>query len=172
MTQIDFHLTEDDLLAFAVDFNLHSTGARGGRLTGALALGFIGGLLIFFYEGGFGGGVSAILLGVVAGAVVALLLWFIYPRVARSTVKKMLQRQDQKIAGWYSYRLADDGIHGSGPNGVGVFYWSAIGDIRETADHVFVMVGGAQAIVIPKAGGDQTVAAFVSELRRRAARPR
>jgi hypothetical protein len=142
-------LSEEDLAAFA-QWYYRATSAGRRRMRLLRVLGMIG-ILGYFYasppelsaEGALGAFIAAGLLYFAYN----FALWYLPPQLARWSARigprKVLLEP-------VLFEFSEDGIEISTKEGRGHAAWSAVREIAEASDHVFVHLEGMSAFILPK----------------------
>lgn len=166
---VRFEVTADDWAALA-DFQLaHSQTLRGAeRRTHLLAVIVVVVMTVIVAL------VTRSMIFAVVTVVAGMIAAFSTPRTFRRNMRKQMRSMYDETfppGSDTSVRLEsrDDGLATENARGTSVLAWSALTAVDESNDHVYVGLGGASGLVIPKSRiieGD--VIAFAVELRRRA----
>ncbi|WP_144638475.1 YcxB family protein [Bordetella genomosp. 13] len=104
----------------------------------------------------------AVVLGL--GALALLVLGFerLLPVLIRANVRRLLRQQaDQPFLGVHRLAFGPDGIDDTTDSASGRVPWEAVSRVEESADHLYVMLGGAQGVIVPKRGQSEAVLAEV-----------
>ncbi|HEY6139011.1 MAG TPA: YcxB family protein [Thermoanaerobaculia bacterium] len=147
---ISFRITAEDLAALSE----HVAFARYGNLVRARAFwaGVVVAVLVsILLHSQVHEPISSIIVGVVIGGVTALSL----PKIQKDRLKKRALKlyrsgRDSSI-GDHNVTLDDAGIHSSCSLSSGTVAWAAVNSIEFTQNYLFVFLGPAKAIVIPRA---------------------
>lgn len=153
--RVSFELTRDDYAALTFHKASPPRMTRQRLLVLALLLGVMVGLmgLLTLLHGGLAWVDEAPLLrpllwaiGIAVGAFVAIsaLLWALRLWVRR------LPRDDGATLGEHTLEVDEDGFHVEGRSGRAFVKWSAIVEVRETNEHLFLFVDRMLAYVVPK----------------------
>lgn len=154
---VSFNITAEDLAAFSehVVFGRHGGVIRARSFwTGVVVAVLVSAFLYTQVHEP----VSSIVIGVVIGVVTALLL----PKIEKDSLRKRTLRvyastRDSSIG---SHNLSVDGagLHCSCPSGNSTTVWTAVNSIEFTPAYVFIFLGPAKAIVIPRSFVDDPAA--------------
>lgn len=95
------------------------------------------------------------IMGEVGFALVIVCLIFYSPwmyrrRVAQATRAMYAGCSSPLIFGPKQLMISAEGVESSGEHGMGRFRWTVVDDVLEDLDHVFILVGGIQALIVPK----------------------
>ncbi len=173
--RVSFELTRDDYAALTFHKAPSPRMTRQRLLVLALLLGLMVGLmgLLTLLHGGLAWIDEAPLLrpllwviGIAVGAFVALsaLLWALRVWVRR------LPREDGATLGEHTLEVGEEGFHVEGRSGRSFVKWTAVVEVRETREHVFLFVDRMLAYVVPKRAFASTAecASFVDHAKARA----
>lgn len=107
----------------------------------------------------------AVGLGILA--LLALAYEFILPALVKMNTRRMLKRQpDELFLGRHQLDFGPDGITDSTANASGRMDWSDVRRVEETPEHLYVILGTLQGVIIPKRGQDAaTLEAVRTQLR-------
>ena len=107
----------------------------------------------------------AVGLGILA--LLALAYEFILPALVKMNTRRMLKRQpDELFLGRHQLDFGPDGITDSTANASGRMDWSDVRRVEETPEHLYVILGTLQGVIIPKRGQDAaTLDAVRTQLR-------
>ena len=95
----------------------------------------------------------AVGLGILA--LLALAYEFILPALVKMNTRRMLKRQpDELFLGRHQLDFGPDGITDSTANASGRMDWSDVRRVEETPEHLYVILGTLQGVIIPKRGQD------------------
>ncbi len=153
--RVSFELTRDDYAALTFHRAPPHPLTRQRLLVLALLLGLMVGLmgLLTLFHGSLAWIEEAPLLrpllwaiGVAVGAFLALsaLLWALRVWIRR------LPRDDGATLGEHTLEVGEEGFHVEGRSGRSFVKWSAVVEVRETSNHVFLFVDRMLAYVVPK----------------------
>jgi len=94
------------------------------------------------------------------------------PRLIRLNARKLVRQQPEGLfLGAHRLDFGPEGIDDSTGSASGRVPWEAVSRVDETADYLYVMLGGQQGVVVPKRGqSDATLAAVRQVLREHVAR--
>lgn len=106
-------------------------------------------------------------------AILIPISYAIYPWRVRRAVRTMLGRApNEDFLGSKRLEATEQGLRLSGRASSASYDWSAVQGIEETASHLFVMLGSAIAIIVPKRGqADAVVDALRAAIRKHAGAP-
>lgn len=118
-----------------------------------------GQLLPVYFQG------LAVGLGILA--LLALAYEFVLPPLVRMNTRRMLKKQpDDLFLGRHQLDFGPEGISDSTATASGRMEWSDIRRVEETPQHLYVILGTLQGVIIPKRGQDAaTLAAVRAQLR-------
>ncbi|CAB3868379.1 YcxB family protein [Achromobacter anxifer] len=107
----------------------------------------------------------AVGLGILA--LLALAYEFILPALVKMNTRRMLKRQpDELFLGRHQLDFGPDGITDSTASASGRMDWSDVRRVEETPEHLYVILGTLQGVIIPKRGQDAaTLDAVRTQLR-------
>ncbi|HEY9269567.1 MULTISPECIES: YcxB family protein [Achromobacter] len=107
----------------------------------------------------------AVGLGILA--LLALAYEFVLPALVRMNTRRMLKRQpDELFLGRHQLDFGPDGITDTTATASGRMDWSDVRRVEETPQHLYVILGTLQGVIIPKRGQDAaTLDAVRSQLR-------
>ncbi|KGE01447.1 membrane protein [Achromobacter sp. RTa] len=107
----------------------------------------------------------AVGLGILA--LLALAYEFVLPSLVRMNTRRMLKRQpDELFLGRHQLDFGPDGITDTTATASGRMDWSDVRRVEETPEHLYVILGTLQGVIIPKRGQDAaTLDRVRSELR-------
>lgn len=149
---MEYHytLTKDDYVAFNMHHAQHSERVqkvlRVQRWMSLIFL-FIP-LLVSWIEGEF-------LVGMFAAFVLLAVLWFLfYPKyfygsIKKNIIKVMNEEGNSSLTGEHTIMVTEDGLVEKSSKGEVKTPWSSITQIRETDEHIFILVSAMSGYVIP-----------------------
>lgn len=149
---MEYHytLTKDDYVAFNMHHAQHSERVqkvlRVQRWMSLIFL-FIP-LLVSWIEGEF-------LLGMFAAFALLAVLWFLfYPKyfygsIKKNIIKVMNEEGNSSLTGEHTIMVTEDGLVEKSSKGEVKTPWSSITQIRETDEHIFILVSAMSGYVIP-----------------------
>jgi len=107
----------------------------------------------------------AVGLGILA--VLALAYEYVLPALVRKNTRRMLARQpDELFLGRHRLDFGPEGILDSTATASGRMDWSDVRRVEETPEHLYVILGTLQGVIIPKRGQDAaTLDAVRAQLR-------
>jgi len=107
----------------------------------------------------------AVGLGILA--VLALAYEYLLPALVRKNTRRMLARQpDELFLGRHRLDFGPEGILDSTATASGRMDWSDVRRVEETPEHLYVILGTLQGVIIPKRGQDAaTLDAVRAQLR-------
>ncbi|RAP59957.1 hypothetical protein A6B37_24785 [Achromobacter sp. HZ01] len=116
-------------------------------------------ILPVYFEG------LAVGLGILA--VLALAYEYVLPALVRKNTRRMLARQpDELFLGRHRLEFGPDGVSDFTAAASGRMAWSDVRRVEETPDHLYVILGTLQGVIIPKRGQDAaTLEAVRAQLR-------
>ncbi|APX73627.1 MULTISPECIES: YcxB family protein [Achromobacter] len=116
-------------------------------------------ILPVYFEG------LAVGLGILA--LLALAYEFVLPSLVRMNTRRMLKRQpDELFLGRHQLDFGPEGITDTTATASGRMDWSDVRRVEETPEHLYVILGTLQGVIIPKRGQDAaTLDRVRSELR-------
>lgn len=116
-------------------------------------------ILPVYFEG------LAVGLGILA--LLALAYEFVLPSLVRMNTRRMLKRQpDELFLGRHQLNFGPEGITDTTATASGRMDWSDVRRVEETPEHLYVILGTLQGVIIPKRGQDAaTLDRVRSELR-------
>lgn len=116
-------------------------------------------MLPVYFEG------LAVGLGILA--LLALAYEFVLPPLVRMNTRRMLKKQpDDLFLGRHQLDFGPDGILDTTAGASGQMQWSDIRRVEETPQHLYVILGTLQGVIIPKRGQDAaTLAAVRAQMR-------
>jgi hypothetical protein len=95
----------------------------------------------------------AVGLGILA--VLALAYEYVLPALVRKNTRRMLARQpDELFLGRHRLDFGPEGILDSTATASGRMDWSDVRRVEETPEHLYVILGTLQGVIIPKRGQD------------------
>ncbi|AVG38411.1 YcxB family protein [Achromobacter insolitus] len=104
-------------------------------------------ILPVYFEG------LAVGLGILA--LLALAYEFVLPSLVRMNTRRMLKRQpDQLFLGRHQLDFGPEGITDTTATASGRMDWSDVRRVEETPEHLYVILGTLQGVIIPKRGQD------------------
>ncbi|SAI57505.1 membrane protein [Bordetella ansorpii] len=110
----------------------------------------------------------AVALGLGALAVLVLGFERLLPVLIRMNVRRLLRQQaDQPFLGVHRLDFSDDGIADTTDSVSGLVPWEAVSRVEESADYLYVMLGGLQGVIVPKRGQSDAVLDPVRDVLRR-----
>lgn len=118
-----------------------------------------GALLPVYFQG------LAVGLGILA--VLALAYEYVLPALVKMNTRRMLARQpDTLFLGRHQLDFGPDGISDSTATASGRMDWADVRRVEETPEHLYVILGTMQGVIIPKRGQDAaTLDAVRAQLR-------
>lgn len=149
---MEYHytLTKDDYVAFNMHHAQHSERVqkvlRVQRWMSLIFL-FIP-LLVSWIEGEF-------LVGMFAAFALLAVLWFLfYPKyfygsIKKNIIKVMNEEGNSSLTGEHTIMVTEDGLVEKSSKGEVKTPWSSITQIRETDEHIFILVSAMSGYVIP-----------------------
>ncbi|CAB3730010.1 membrane protein [Achromobacter piechaudii] len=116
-------------------------------------------MLPVYFEG------LAVGLGILA--LLALAYEFVLPPLVRMNTRRMLKKQpDDLFLGRHQLDFGPEGILDTTAGASGQMQWSDIRRVEETPQHLYVILGTLQGVIIPKRGQDAaTLAAVRAQMR-------
>ncbi|MGS1006235.1 YcxB family protein [Achromobacter anxifer] len=107
----------------------------------------------------------AVGLGILA--LLALAYEYVLPSLVRMNTRRMLKRQpDELFLGRHQLDFGPDGITDTTATASGRMDWSDVRRVEETPQHLYVILGTLQGVIIPKRGQDAaTLDAVRTQLR-------
>ncbi|MBO1016762.1 YcxB family protein [Achromobacter sp. SD115] len=107
----------------------------------------------------------AVGLGILA--LLALAYEYVLPALVRMNTRRMLKRQpDELFLGRHQLDFGPDGITDTTATASGRMDWSDVRRVEETPQHLYVILGTLQGVIIPKRGQDAaTLDAVRTQLR-------
>ncbi|MCP1404377.1 YcxB family protein [Achromobacter insolitus] len=104
-------------------------------------------ILPVYFEG------LAVGLGILA--LLALAYEFVLPSLVRMNTRRMLKRQpDELFLGRHQLDFGPEGITDTTATASGRMDWSDVRRVEETPEHLYVILGTLQGVIIPKRGQD------------------
>lgn len=104
-------------------------------------------ILPVYFEG------LAVGLGILA--LLALAYEFVLPSLVRMNTRRMLKRQpDELFLGRHQLDFGPEGITDTTATVSGRMDWSDVRRVEETPEHLYVILGTLQGVIIPKRGQD------------------
>lgn len=104
-------------------------------------------ILPVYFEG------LAVGLGILA--LLALAYEFVLPSLVRMNIRRMLKRQpDELFLGRHQLDFGPEGITDTTATASGRMDWSDVRRVEETPEHLYVILGTLQGVIIPKRGQD------------------
>lgn len=95
----------------------------------------------------------AVGLGVLV--LLALAYEFVLPALVKANTRRMLRRQpDEMFLGRHRLEFGADGIDDATASASGRMDWSNVSRVEETPEHLYVVLGTLQGVIIPKRGQD------------------
>ena len=160
---IAFRLAAEDLVAFSE----HVAFAREGNRLRARAVwsGVTVAILtsIFLYSE-LHEPISSVIVGMIIGTVTALSLPSVWKDSFRKRALKLYTSNRDSSIGDHNVAFDETGLHHSCCSGSGTIAWSAVNSVEFTARYLFLFLGPAKAVIIPRAAIADP-AAIESELR-------
>lgn len=158
MGQLEYDLVDDDYIAYNLHLAATSPAIRRqidrGRWIGTVVVVVLGTAVFGLLEGAW-------VTGLVLGVVVAVVMWFGWPRFARRSVTAQLRRLSRQGAlgrtGPVRLRWDDTGLHEDAIGASATAEWSRVDRVEETAEHLFLFLGPLEALVVPRRAGGAVV---------------
>jgi len=164
---LEFELTADDLVAY----NLHGFQTNPAMKRQGEIYRVGSSLLVFVALALLAAMVGLVMEGVVIGAVIALILWLLWPEIwlwmARRSAMHLAKSGGLGVPGPCRLWFDEVGVHDATPTGTSSVGWHGIDRIEQDDDHAFIFVGPDEAYVIPKRIGEAPVREFLDEVRLR-----
>ena len=100
-------------------------------------------------------------------ALLALSYEYLLPKLVRMNTRRMLARQpDTLYLGRHQLDFGPDGVSDSTATASGRMDWADVRRVEETPEHLYVILGTLQGVIIPKRGQDAaTLEAVRAQLR-------
>ena len=77
------------------------------------------------------------------------------PALVKANTRRMLRRQpDEMFLGRHRLEFGADGIDDATASASGRMDWSNVSRVEETPEHLYVVLGTLQGVIIPKRGQD------------------
>jgi len=109
----------------------------------------------------------AVAIGLGVLAVLVLGYERLLPTLIRANARKLVRQQPEGLfLGAHRLAFGDEGIDDSTEAASGRVPWDAVSRVEETADYLYVMLGGQQGVVVPKRGQPAGTLAAVRQVLR------
>jgi hypothetical protein len=161
---LKFVLRSEDYLAYALNDLRHNAAQRRRTANNRVVFGIALALWFFYFSGVLG--VKNIVLQAVLGAVAGGLGWFYYERMIEGFVRRNAQttykdESEQEII------LEPDALVARSSQSEHRFNLSAVEEIIETPERVFLLLGGRSVLIVPRGAfiDVQQRAAFIAALK-------
>ena len=151
MSELEYTVTEDDLIRFSEFHSAHSPFVRRRRALYIFvpsAILFFIALSSYFYAGDIIGFISFGSIGLIW---IPWASWGVRRRLRRVVRKLYREGSNKALNGRHRLRLSDDGIHSSCPTDDSTIRWTGISKIEFTPDYLYIYMTAVSAVIVPRA---------------------
>lgn len=168
---IDFDLTTADTVAWTMEVHRRSKVLGDQRRNTAIMFGVLGGLLAVAAVVGVltdGWSVPAVVSGLMGAFLASVGYQATQLEATAKAVVKLYDEWPGDQVGWHRVTLTTDGVIEDSAGGRNSSRWTVVGDVYETATHVFLPTSRTAAHIVPKrAFADAHAAAAFADTARR-----
>jgi YcxB-like protein len=144
---LKFVLRGEDYLAYALHDLHHNPAQRGRTATNRVVFGVALALWVFYFLGVLG--VKNVALQAVFGALIGGLSWFFYERIIEGFVRRNA-RATYKGESVQELILEPETLIARSSQSEHRFELSAIEDVIEAPEYVFLLLGGRSVVIVPQ----------------------
>jgi YcxB-like protein len=172
LDQLEYDIRPEDNVAFGVYFNMNSEQGKLQRRYGSVFTTLLGSTLGFAVVELILNDVRTALIAGLAGGLASLAMWpWMWRRQLNRTLLRTASSGGLGSIGPHRLFVDGEGLHEETTGTKLTTAFPSIRRIEQTNDHVFVFVGEARAVIIPKRVGSSEVAAFLGEVERHRTAP-
>jgi hypothetical protein len=159
MGRLEYDLTNDDYIAFnrhlaRTSPTIQAQLVRAQRMGGFVTLG-VGAALVWLLT-------RNLMITVIAVAAVTVTTWFMWSSLYRRTLdaqlKRMARTGDLGRLGATVLTWDENGLTESAADSQAIVGWPRLQGVEETDQHLFLMLGDLEALVVPRRAGAEVAA--------------
>lgn len=153
--RIDYSLTVDDIITFNMYHIGHSPTIRKQVAYGQIITAFVTIItmfaLIYFTDRDKNISLIGFILPVLGGIILFVLFPVIYRYEAKRQARKLLaEGQNTSLLGTHHLSLSPEAITSTSEVASATLKWSAITDVKDSSDYIFLYTSAMSAMIVPK----------------------